>query len=259
MLERYVFRMYTVKAICEVLLQPLVTAALVAAIAFILRLTRQVNAAHVLGAVAISIAFLSSLSPVSDALLRPLEGAYPPLGDGLAVSNAAFIVVLGSAYHPFEGIPITSAISDEGMVRIVEGIRLARAYHLQLVVSGGAAPGYPASALGYAELARALGVAPNDLTVSAVGVDTHTEAVAIARVAGSRPFILVTSASHMPRAMALLRRAGAAPLAAPTGQRAFAVSPPAWRQGLPSAVGLHKTEMALHEYFGLLAIYLGLD
>src|SRR5450631_505635 len=127
MLERYVFRMYTVKAICEVLLQPLVTAALVAAIAFILRLTRQVNAAHVLGAVAISIAFLSSLSPVSDALLRPLEGAYPPLGDGLAVSNAAFIVVLGSAYHPFEGIPITSAISDEGMVRIVEGIRLARA------------------------------------------------------------------------------------------------------------------------------------
>ena len=43
--------------------------------------------------------------------------------------------------------------------------------------------------------------------VSATGIDTHTEALAIARLVGSKPFILVTSASHMPRAVELFRRA----------------------------------------------------
>jgi uncharacterized SAM-binding protein YcdF (DUF218 family) len=251
--------MNAIKPLSEVFLQPMVAAALSAAIAVVLRWRGRRRAARVFAGIAIAIAFLSALSPVADALLRPLEQRYQPLAAGPAVRDAAFIVVLGSGYNPHHGVPITAAISDEGLVRIVEGVRLARVYHLRLVVSGGAAQGYPASALGYAELARDLGMDPQELTVSAVGIDTHTEAVAITRLAGSRPFILVTSASHMPRAVALLRRAGAAPLPAPTGQRAFDLNPLGWRQWLPGATGLHKTEIALHEYFGLLAIRLGLD
>lgn len=251
--------MNAIKSLSEVFLQPLVSATLLVAIAVVLRWRGRRRAARVFAGIAIAIAFLGALSPVADALLRPLELRYPPLAAGPAVRSAAFVVVLGSAYSPHLGAPITAAISGEGLARIVEGVRLARIYHLRLVVSGGAVRGYPASALGYAELARDLGVDPQDLIVSAVGVDTRTEAAAISRLAGSRPFILVTSASHMPRAVALLRRAGAVPLPAPTGQRASDSSSLSWRQWLPGAIALHETEIALHEYFGLLAIRLSWD
>ena len=76
---------------------------------------------------------------------------------------------------------------------------------------------------------------------------------------GGAPFLLVTSAYHMPRAMLLMRRAGAAPIAAPAGQRAYGTGAVAWRDFVPGSRGLRDTERALHEYAGLAAIASGLE
>jgi uncharacterized SAM-binding protein YcdF (DUF218 family) len=70
---------------------------------------------------------------------------------------------------------------------------------------------------------------------------------------------VVTSAYHMPRAMLLMRRAGAEPIAAPAGQRAFGATPLSWRSLLPWAGGLGDTDRALRDYAGLVAISIGLD
>jgi uncharacterized SAM-binding protein YcdF (DUF218 family) len=84
------------------------------------------------------------------------------------------------------------------------------------------------------------------------GLDTAQEARAVAVQLGTAPFLLVTSAAHMPRAMRQMKRAGAQPIPAPTGQ--LTGRPRGWDSWLPSSAGLGRTERALHEYLGLAAL-----
>ena len=86
-------------------------------------------------------------------------------------------------------------------------------------------------------------------------LDTSEEALHVARLMGSTPFLLVTSAYHMRRAMKLMQRAGAQPIAAPTGYLARNRRL-GWDMVVPSSNALRRTERALHEYQGLLAIAL---
>ena len=113
--------------------------------------------------------------------------------------------------------------------------------------------------LGYARLAADLGIDPAAIVVMDRAVDTEQEAREVAALLGQTPFVLVTSAYHMPRAMRLMRRAGTHPIPAPTGQ-ILRAQHAAERFGLiPGSRGLRKTETALHEYLGLAAIGLRVD
>jgi uncharacterized SAM-binding protein YcdF (DUF218 family) len=169
-------------------------------------------------------------------------------------------VVLGSGYLPHDGIPVTAALDDDALVRVVEAVRLARVLKgSRLVVSGGAAPGHIPGAQGYAQLALAMGISPESLIVSDQPLDTRAEARAVRRLLGGSPFLLVTSAYHMPRAMLMMRQAGTNPIAAPTGQRAFGASRISWRSFVPGSNGLRDCERALHEYVGFAAIASGLN
>ena len=130
------------------------------------------------------------------------------------------MVVLGSGYAPVDHIPVTAALNEDGLARIVEAVRISRQLHdARLVVSGGAFPGDTPSAYGYARLAHDLGVDVPPTNVLGTPLDTGQEARAIAALIGRVPFILVTSAYHMPRAMRLMLQAGLEPIPAPTGQR----------------------------------------
>jgi uncharacterized SAM-binding protein YcdF (DUF218 family) len=208
---------------------------------------------------AASLAYLSSIPLIGKALLRPLESKFPPLGD--QAPTVGYVVVLGSSYRPHDGIPASAALDEDGLARAVEAVSLMRGLQgARLVVSGGAAPpGNPPVAWGYARLARALGIAEQSITVSDQPLDTRAEAREVRKLLGNAPFLLVTSAYHMPRAMLLMRRAGANPIAAPTGQQAFGATPVTWRDVLPGSRGLRDTERALHEYAGLAAIATGLE
>ena len=71
----------------------------------------------------------------------------------------AYVVVLGSGYHPRAGLPVTAALDATGVVRLTEGVRLLRQLpDARLVVSGGSVRGWPPIARGYALGAAALGV-----------------------------------------------------------------------------------------------------
>ena len=113
-------------------------------------------------------------------------------------------------------------------------------------------------ALGYAEFAREFGVNEASIVVLNGSLDTHAEARSVAMLIGAAPFILVTSAYHMPRAMRLMERTGAHAIPAPTGQRVDR-SYRRWGDLVPTASGLSKTEHALHEYLGLAALAAGVD
>ncbi len=233
---------------------PLVLALLLAVLAYVARLFARRRVAQTLVIASVSIAYLGAISPVADALLGPLERRYPGLDDGKLPSMVSYVVVLGSGYVPRPGVPITGALDEDGLARGVEGVRLMRALHAgHLVLSGGAKQDWARPAAGYSVLARSLGVDPSALIVRGESLDTYDEARAIAGLVGTEPFVLVTSAYHMPRAVMLFERMGAHPVPAPTGQRVTPSEHFDIRRWLPNASALHKSERALHEYLGLLA------
>jgi uncharacterized SAM-binding protein YcdF (DUF218 family) len=251
--------MHAVKQLVGALATPLGLALAVALLGWLARMLgrRRLSVALLVSA-AVWI-YLAATMPVANALLAPLEMRYPPLRTDRSL-HVAYIVVLGSHYAPRDGLPVTATLGPDGLARIVEGVRLARVFpEARLVVSGGAAAGHMPSARGYSMLAGELGIAPVKLVLVEAPRDTGEEAAAIVKLLGSSPFLLVTSASHMPRAMKLMTMAGARPVAAPTAHRADPSLAWSWRSLLPLASALRGTEIALHEYLGLLALTIGLQ
>jgi uncharacterized SAM-binding protein YcdF (DUF218 family) len=204
-------------------------------------------------------AYASSTPIVGFWLLRPLEQRYAALRDDAPLPQVGYVVVLGSYYDPTPTLPITAAIDEEGLVRTVEGLRLLRLLPgARLVVTGGGIAGRGHPAAGNARLARAFGVPDDALIVLESALDTAGEARDVAGRLGPDPFLLVTTASHMPRAMALMHRAGANAIAAPTGQQTKPGAHFGWADLLPSSGGLRASERAAHEYLGFAAIAIGL-
>lgn len=242
---------YLIKQLVDVAVTPLVCALAICCAGIVARISGWRRAAAILWTVAALVVYAATTAPVANALLAPLEGRYAPLVDirGLPVSD---IVVLGSPYQPRDGIPITAALGDDGLARIAEGVRLMRQAHgARLLVSGGASEDQTASAIGYARFAVELGIDPDLIVKLDKSLDTKQEAASIFALLGTSPFILVTSAYHMPRAMVLMHLAGARPIPAPTGQLATRQTGFGARAWVPSSASLRRTEHAIHEYIGL--------
>ena len=103
-----------------------------------------------------------------------------------------------------------------------------------------------------ADMAVELGLRPDEIIIEPEATDTKDHPIRVKEIIGSDKFILVTSASHMPRAMALFKRQGMQPIPAPTDylvKRREAFSPGVF---FPSAGSLEKAGRAIHEYLGVM-------
>lgn len=192
-------------------------------------------------------------------LLRPLEARYPaipelsagaPLPPDLAACR--YIVVLGGGHADAAALPSTSRLSPHALGRIAEAVRLA---HLlpdaKIITLGPAHPGQRSHAEALADAAVALGVARERIFCLDQVRDTVDEAKAVAGVTGGTPFGLVTSAWHMPRAMALMQAQGLKPLACPADFRARTHDRFTWSEWLWGLDGLERTTWAVYERLGL--------
>jgi uncharacterized SAM-binding protein YcdF (DUF218 family) len=244
------------KAVLHVLILPSTLLVLALIAGLVLRRLKRTRTGNAVLLLTVIFAYLSATGLLGKAMMAPLERAYPPLADS-QLPHVKFVSVLGSAYHPRDDIPPTASLDPDGLARIVEGIRLLRRLPgAQLVVSGGPF-GPKAPARGYARMAGELGVPEGRLIIIEKDArDTASETRLVAARVGSEPFLLVTSADHMPRALRLMRRVGGNPIPAPATQR---IGPLDAIDFLPRAEGLEATERAFYEYTGLLAIGLGLD
>jgi uncharacterized SAM-binding protein YcdF (DUF218 family) len=80
--------------------------------------------------------------------------------------------------------------------------------------------------------------------------DTIDEVRALGALLGKERFVVVTSATHLPRAMAMFKHAGMNPIPAPTDYLALHAAPQI-EDWVPHAGAGFMIERALHEYVGL--------
>lgn len=195
---------------------------------------------------------VSSLGFLPSTLLNSLEHHYQPIKS--LPHNINKIVVLGGGVRSDPTMPANTQLKAASLSRLIEGIRLYHLYQSQhqsvtLILSGGRVFGSPAEAGVMQNIAVILGVHLSDIKLEAGSRDTHEEALYLKKQIGKQPFLLVTSAYHMPRAMALFKKLGLKPIAAPTQYMAY-FDKNRFDAYLPSANYLVMSDVALHEYLG---------
>jgi uncharacterized SAM-binding protein YcdF (DUF218 family) len=221
---------------------------------------RRVVLGRLVAVTALLLLALFSNPFLARALMRPLEVRYPAapeLAAGAPVPAALaacrHVVVLGAGYGASAERPATSELTLSANARITEAVRLLRALpDAQLIVCG---PDLGNGVTHGSQLQRAaisLGIPAARITVLDQAPDTESEALAVAHRLGRQPMALVTSASHMPRAMALFRRHEVTAFPCPTGYwtndyDTFTVSQLAF-----DANALACSTAAIHECLGLL-------
>jgi len=216
---------------------------------FLLWLTRWQKSGKLLISVATIVLITFSVRPTSVVLNRPLEQMYPPFPDKQSVE---FIVVLGHGHVSDPTVPLASQLTEAASARIQEALRIKRLNpNAKLILSGSVAGDPVSGAEMYARVAEANGVARSDMTLIENARDTAEESALDSELVRGHSVALVTSASHMPRAMELFHAVGVNPIPAPTQYvgRQEQTSVPAYGY-LPSGRYLMYSEMALHEWIG---------
>jgi len=194
--------------------------------------------------------FLFSYAPIANKLLHSIESRNQTLYE--APKNIQYIYVLGGGHHTDATLPITSQVVETSVVRLNEGIRL---YHqldekASIIVSGHSGLFDPTShAVMQKKLALALGVKQEKILLRPEPRDTQEEAKAAKELVGDAAFILVTSASHMTRALNFFKKEGLNPIPAPTNHLA-SIQHPNYTDFF-SSDALVKSRIAFHEYLGL--------
>lgn len=221
----------------------------------ILLCTRLTRLASWLIVTSLVLIALAGLSPLGTALILPLEQRFPPWDATRGPPDG--IVLLGGAISA--GISAArGAISlDEAAERVTVTAELARHYpNVRIVFSGGSSALFsnePPEAPFAVRQLEALGVAHDRITAEEQSRNTMENAAFARLVANPKPgerWLLVTSAYHMPRAIAAFRAANFPVDAYPVDWRTRGAADLTQPFGTLSD-GLHVTDTAVHEWIGL--------
>ena len=198
---------------------------------------------------------MTSTGPLPHRLIRSLEKRYEVFTGPLSLQEGErlHILVLGGGHTSDERLPANNQLSLSALGRLTEGIRLHRLHPGSLLILSG----YPGlDQLSNAEVmyntALLLGVSAEDMAIIPEPENTRQEALAYLGHYGSRhPLIMVTTATHIPRAMIWFRKAGLEPIPAPTNHaiKESPVSKPRW--WIPSPEKIALTDRAIYEFAGI--------
>ncbi|MDV6170015.1 ElyC/SanA/YdcF family protein [Flavobacterium sp. DG1-102-2] len=190
--------------------------------------------------------FLFSVTPLPVYLLRQLEQQYPVYKG----SERLPILVLGNYHAEDNSLYPSQKLSVQSLERVTEGVRIYKSStSAPIAFSGYAVNDKVPTATIASEAAVSLGVAPKDTITLTSPRNTYEEALAYKKRFGTQnKFILVTNATHMPRAMLVFKKLGMKPIPAPTGFFIKEGTREAMCNWYPSSFKLVYTEMAFYEY-----------
>lgn len=222
---------FIMKKIVSITTMPLSISLLILFIGLLFLNTKNIQKAKLFLTIGFMSLIVIAYQPFSNFLIEPLKNKYSKLID--IPDNVTHILLLGGDLE-------------------TRGWEVLRLYHkikdVKIITSGFKGKYDTSEAIRTANIFYNLGVPKNDIIIHDKPKDTKEEAIRTKTLLGTKPFILVTSAYHMPRAMALFRKEGLNPIAAPADIRININK----YISIPSGNNMKNTEIALHEYFGLL-------
>ena len=215
--------MFILKKIISASLYPLPLSILLSFLGlYLLWFTTKQKTGKIVVSVGLAILTLFIYSIIANRLLRPLERKYDTFE--IVVSETEdkptikFVVVLGGGHTSDPELPLLSQMNTHPVIRLMEGIRIYRKFPgSRLLLSGGSGFDLISEAEMMARVAREMGVPDRDIILESKSKDTRDEALFIKPMVGNEPFVLVTTASHIPRSMALFKKLGMNPIPSPIG------------------------------------------
>ncbi len=223
--------------------------------------SRKQKTGKILVSFGLAVLVLCSFEGISGRILQTLESQYVPLNvsrvqsskdGGLAVHSVKWLVVLAGGLNGDPTLPVQLQITHHSRVRLLEGIRLHRLLPgSKIILTGGIGFEGAPEATTLSRVAQELGVAKSDMVLEVESRDTKDHPLYVQHFVKDEPFVLITSAFHMPRAMMIFKKQGLSPIPAPTGQWKPAKEFWSPENIFPSASGLRLAELAFHEYMGL--------
>lgn len=239
--------------VVQSLIAPLHVVIVLLVVAYLLRRRRSKASAGLL-IVGIVLLWVASSPITSHYLIAGLERQYP-IRTSEELPSAKTIVLLGGTVYPVEA-PRTEPEELSGS-RVLMAARLFHAGKAERILCTGGVPydspsGPRNEAMDMKDVLIDMGVPETAIELEQESRNTNENAIYSARLLREEKIdsiLLVTSAFHMPRAMALFEREGLKVTAAPSDVRA-AGSPWKLRNLLPSAEALKLTTWSVNEYVG---------
>ncbi|NNC99818.1 MAG: YdcF family protein [Gammaproteobacteria bacterium] len=242
--------------IISALLYPLGLVVLLATLGWIFGIFRWKKIGRSLTLVSILILLLSSNPNVAKWLVKSLEQQYPQRDLGSTEKHDA-IVVLGGGLR----IPLPPALYTQigsGSDRLWHAVRLYRAGKAdEIILAGGnifELLDFQGEAYYASELLQQWGIPKSAIFIEANSRTTRQNARNTARYLAERDIrkiLLVTSAYHMPRAIAAFGQLSLVITPASADILIRNYSLPEVLQWVPSAPALAQTTLAVHEYYGM--------
>lgn len=183
---------------------------------------------------------------VAALLLKPLERQYPSWTAAQYPQPPDKIVLLTGWAADDASMPVSGRLNPSSAYRVLMAAEIFRNHPAStLIVSGDAKT---TRAMG--AVLQQLGVPHHQLILEQQSDSTAASAANLAGLLSDQPFILVTSAGHMPRSMAVFRKQGSQPIPAPTEHRFMQTL--TFQAALPRPSSLYSSDLAIHEYVGSL-------
>ncbi|MBL8809322.1 MAG: YdcF family protein [Planctomycetaceae bacterium] len=163
---------------------------------------------------------LGSLSGFTFEARRAAEFQYPPF-DVRSYENRhegnQLICVLGTGFNPDATLPANSRVSGAFLSRLLEGVRLYRAFpSSRLVISVAGKASVVEKELFLSDILQLLQMDSQRVHLITEARSTLDEAMETKALRKDEQVIVVTSAGHMPRAMLIFTQEGLNPKAAPS-------------------------------------------
>lgn len=195
---------------------------------------------------------LCSMSYPSAWLAYQLEKDYPKITlDDPRLGNYQHAVIMACYYFEEEELPYLSRWPDCALQRNLQGVLLARHQPVTLHLAGGILGEMQQSIAEHnAGFLRKFGVAESKIQIIPYGHDSQSEIAALANQLQGQPVILITSASHMRRAIGYFAAQDIKVLPMPIEH--LSSPEPEFQLDVPNGLSLARTERALHEYLGLI-------
>lgn len=198
--------------------------------------------------------FCCSMTYPSVLLIKPLEDQYPVLSiESQEWQHTDAIVVLACNYFEDDELPFVSKWPNCSLQRNLQAVLLYQTHKMPVYLAGAilGENDRHSQARHNREFLEKFGVNPSDIHTIAKGTNTESEVAALASILNDkRNITLVTSASHLPRAVKYFFDLKFNVIAAPVEHLSNKTVEPSL--SMPNATSLYRSERAIHEYLGLI-------